>query len=97
MTANNTRRDEAPRNWFRTERVFREEGGWYFHTREGVNLGPYQSQFDAEIEASMIQELFKEVEQGPQSLQIIRDFVLESYSLGRGLLPTYTEESAATV
>jgi hypothetical protein len=41
----------------RSERVFTSNGQWYFRTREGVDVGPYESQFEAEIEAAILKEL----------------------------------------
>ena len=48
---NAARQNEETRTWFRSDRVFLSDGKWFFHTREGVDLGPYESQFEAEIEA----------------------------------------------
>ena len=40
--------------WRRTKRFFNHEGRWYFQTREGVDVGPYQSFLDAEIEVNIL-------------------------------------------
>lgn len=84
------RHSERPRTWFRSDRVFLSNNEWYFHTREGVDVGPYPSQFEAEIEANMLRELLKPVGRGEPSLGVIREFVLESYSMGRPLAPNFT-------
>ena len=34
---------------FRTGRFFSIDSQWYFATREGVDHGPYNSKFDAEV------------------------------------------------
>ena len=34
-------------------------GKWYFRTREGVDVGPYDTPFEAEIEAGLLKELLK--------------------------------------
>jgi hypothetical protein len=87
------RQDEVQRTWFRSERVFLRDGDWYFHTREGVDMGPYQSQFEAEIEAGMLKELLRERGQrGEGCLSVIREFVLESYTMGRPLAPVFAED-----
>ena len=79
------RRDERSKTWFRAERVFHTNEKWYFHTREGIDVGPYESQLEAEIEASMLKELIKNTNARGDSLSVLRDFILESFSLGRPL------------
>lgn len=34
--------DPSPRAHFRSERMFMDQGAWYFHTREGTIEGPFQ-------------------------------------------------------
>ena len=86
-----TRANEKPKLYFRSERVFSSDGQWFFHTREGVDVGPYETQFEAEIEAGMLKELLRE-HGGPDgpSMSVIREFVLDSYALGRPLSPTFS-------
>ena len=79
------RRDEKSKTWFRCDRVFHTNGRWYFHTREGIDVGPYDSQLEAEIEAGMLKELIKNTGVRGESLSVLRDFILESFSLGRPL------------
>jgi Domain of unknown function (DUF6316) len=79
------RRDEPGQTWFRSDRVFNCNGQWYFHTREGVDVGPYESQLEAEIEASMLKELIKNSHLTGEALGVLRDFILESFTLGRPL------------
>lgn len=82
------RSSETPRTWFRSERVFVSNGKWFFHTRECVDVGPYDSQFEAEIEAGMLKELLLGRPPGEAALAVIREFVLESYAMGRPLAAT---------
>ncbi len=89
------RSDETLRTWFRSDRVFIEQGNWFFHTREGVEVGPYESQFEAEIEAGLLRELLRQTEPGPASMSVIRDFVLDSYTMGRPLNPHFAEVTSA--
>lgn len=35
------RQGEDPRAWFRCDRIFFQNGGWYIATREGIDVGPY--------------------------------------------------------
>lgn len=91
---NAVRCNEQRRTWFRSERVFLSDGRWFFHTREGVDVGPYESQFEAEIEAGMLKELLREMERGgaledDHALHVIREFVLDSYVMGRPLAPSF--------
>lgn len=71
----NYRRGESARTRFRSERYFRSDDFWYFHTREGIAIGPYRSRFEAEIDAGMLLALLREVppERAPT---VIRDFVM---------------------
>ena len=89
MTAGRSKED--PRTWFRSERVFLVDGRWFFHTREGVDVGPYESQFEAEIEAGMLKELMRERGSSNDALDVIREFVLDSYAMGRPLTPNFRE------
>jgi len=92
---NAARQDEKPRTWFRSERVFLSDGEWFFHTREGVDVGPYESQFEAEIEAGMLKELLRErAARGDGSMSVIREFVLDSYAMGRPLTPNFSQALA---
>ena len=89
------REHEKTRTWFRSERVFLSNNSWFFHTREGVDIGPYESQFEAEIEAGMLKELLREREAtGAGCLSVIREFVLDSYAMGRPLTPNFSEALA---
>jgi hypothetical protein len=36
-----SRAGEDPRQWFRCDRIFFQNGGWYIATREGIDVGPY--------------------------------------------------------
>lgn len=89
MTKQVSRAAEKPRTWFRSERVFLSDGQWFFHTREGVDVGPYESQFEAEIEAGMLKELLRERGTGDNCMPVIREFVLDSYAMGRPLTPSF--------
>lgn len=84
------RTNERQRTWFRSDRVFMSDSEWYFHTREGVDVGPYPSQFEAEIEAGMLKELLRSAAKGETALAVIREFVLDSYAMGRPLTPNFS-------
>ncbi len=89
---NVARQHEDPKTWFRSDRVFLSDGQWFFHTREGVDVGPYESQFEAEIEAGMLKELLRERgDQADGGMSVIREFVLDSYAMGRPLTPSFNQ------
>ncbi|MFT7651010.1 MAG: hypothetical protein ACI9ON_000116 [Limisphaerales bacterium] len=88
-----SRKEEAPRTWFRSERVYLlADNAWYFRTREGVEIGPYESQFEAEIEAGLLKELIKGIDDEDQIVELIREFVLDSFAMGQTLSPLFQED-----
>jgi len=44
------RAGEARRNYIRGDRVFMDDGGWYFMTREQCRMGPFPNHDDALME-----------------------------------------------
>ncbi len=88
-----SRRNEAPRIWFRSERVFMAgDQEWYFETREGVDVGPYESQLEAEIEAGLLKELLQSCDSREAVMEILREFVLDSFAMGRQLNPRFRDD-----
>lgn len=83
------RSNEQPRTWFRSERVYHMNGAWFFRTREGVDLGPYESQSEAEVEAGLLRELLRGEERS--ALGVIREFVVDAFAMGRPLRPSFTQ------
>ncbi len=72
-----SRLGERALRWFRRERVFASGGSWYFRTREGIDVGPYGSRFEAEIEADILIARLDHEASLP-SVMVIRAFLLES-------------------
>jgi len=70
-----SRKNESARTWFRSNRVFRSDGHWFFHTREGLAVGPYKSRFEAEIDAAMLVSLLADVAPD-RAKAVIREFLL---------------------
>ena len=68
------RRDEEPKTWFRSERVFRVDGDWFFHTREGIAVGPYSDKFAAGVDAEMLKSLLAEAD-ASEAHELIREFM----------------------
>jgi len=48
------RSGEDDQLWFRTDRIFRADGAWYFATREGIDVGPYEHRDDARRDAKSL-------------------------------------------
>jgi len=42
------RSDKESRAWFRSSRFFKQDGKWFFYTREGTMEGPFSELQDAE-------------------------------------------------
>ena len=78
------RRNEPPKTWFRSDRLFRVDGEWYFHTREGIAVGPYRSQFEAEVDVGMLKALLRATPP-ERAIAVIREFVLDSNTTVGGL------------
>ena len=88
-----TRQNEGRGRWLRSERVFKSGPcNWYLQTREGVNVGPYASQFEAEVEAGLLKEILRGMSADEDVLDLIRDFVRDSYDAGRPLNPNMSKE-----
>lgn len=88
-----SRSREESRVWFRSERVFfAGDSQWYFQTREGMDVGPYECQFEAEIEAGLLKELLKDCGDAHSVKAAMREFVLDSYAMGRPLTPHFRED-----
>jgi len=88
-----SRDTEESRVWFRSERVFfTGQAQWYFQTREGVDVGPYDSQSEAEIEAGLLKELLSGCVTAQDVKATIREFVLDSFAMGQPLTPRFREE-----
>lgn len=69
-----SRRDEEPKIWFRSDRVFRVDGDWFIHTREGIAVGPYADKFSADVDAEMLKSALVGVSEA-DAVQIIEDFM----------------------
>ena len=60
---NQTRKDDAsPFKGFRPSRFFKEAGQWYYHTREGIDEGPFRSRLEAETHLQTHISIFDNLE-----------------------------------
>lgn len=48
------RKGEKDRPWYRNPRVVKQFDGWFISTREGLDVGPYTCEFDAEVDAEIL-------------------------------------------
>lgn len=71
------RRHESVRTWFRSDRFYRSNDKWYFQTREGTQVGPYATRFEAEIDAGRLLALLRDTPE-EHCARVIRDFVMGS-------------------
>jgi hypothetical protein len=78
------RNNEDPKLWFRSDRVFSSNSQWYFHTREGIDVGPYRTQFEAEVEADVLKNMLRDTPEA-EAISLIREFLLNSVTEGSDL------------
>jgi hypothetical protein len=80
------RKNEQPKTWFRSDRVFRSDGYWYFHTREGIDVGPYKDKFEAEVDAEMLKSLLVGASDS-ETQEIIARFMGDDRTIMRREIP----------
>lgn len=68
------RAGEQPRTWFRTSRFFVVAGGWYFSTREDIDVGPYETREEAERDARRLAEILQSTESETECRLAIMQF-----------------------
>ena len=71
------RKSEPAKLWFRSERFFRCNGRWYFHTREGFAVGPYETRIAAEVDAGLLIDQLRNTP-AAQAISVIRDFIMHT-------------------
>lgn len=71
------RQNEPAKTWFRSDRFFRSDQKWYFHTREGISVGPYRTRFEAEVDAGMLLSILRDTPV-EHTHRAIRNFLLGS-------------------
>lgn len=68
-------REAAAERVARSTRFTQTDEGWYFKTREGVLLGPYAEEFDAEISASLLIAALAQLDPGADATPVIQRFL----------------------
>jgi hypothetical protein len=78
--------DKANRKvFFRSERIFRANGSWYFHTREDIDVGPFNTEFEAQVESSILKNILKDAKNRDHAIASIREFLLDARTSGTNL------------
>ena len=66
---------EETKTWFRCERIYGDDmGGWFFATREKVDVGPYPSRYEAEVDVQVLLAALKKTESTEEALAVIEKF-----------------------
>lgn len=86
----NCRHNEPARTWFRSDRFFFSNQQWYFYTREGFPVGPYENRIEAEVDAGMLMAQLKDTP--PDRV----DSVIRNFLLGSGGDLDYVNDPAFT-
>ena len=77
------RENEASQIWLRRDRIFLEGDVWFFHTREGIEVGPYEGMIEACEDAEMLTLLLYGAS-GADACAVIGDFLPETPALLMG-------------
>ena len=59
----------------RTPRYFQTDEGWFLRTREGISVGPYPTEFDAEISSSLLCARLAQLDDESKSVSAIHSFI----------------------
>jgi hypothetical protein len=70
------RAGEGPRVWPRRDRISQRDGQWWFVTRERVNIGPYETRFDAEIGSRKLARVLRKIRNPAAAELAVRRFQL---------------------
>lgn len=98
MASAQLRKGEIERTWLRSRRVFAPRAGrWYFRTREGVEIGPYDTPFEAEIEAGLLKELLKKCDSDDRCNATLKSFIRDGLAMGHPLNPIHSEQRIQVV
>ena len=72
--------DQESKTFFRSDRMVRENGQWYFTTREGQMQGPFDNKEDAQRELNEYIKIMKAHSAGELSLAPLRPLVFPANS-----------------
>jgi len=77
------RKNEDAKSWFRSDRFFIINSQWYFNTREGQNVGPFESIEHAQKSVPLFLDTLQNTKNGrdfAQSIAINGQWALTNYS-----------------
>lgn len=69
-----SRNGEPDRTWFRSQRIYRKEDQWFIMTREGMDIGPYESADQARKDAQRLIEHLQDVQSSTEAVLVIKEF-----------------------
>ncbi len=65
------------REWFRSIRFFERERGWYFLSPDGLAVGPYVSERDAEHHAVRLAKILRKLDDHHSARTAVIEFTIE--------------------
>lgn len=68
------RRGEGYRNWYRSGRYFQADGAWFFSTREGVDVGPFETEAEAKKHERRLVTLLQRTTSAEEAFQVIHEY-----------------------
>jgi hypothetical protein len=68
------RRGEGYRNWYRSGRYFQADGAWFFSTREGIDVGPFETELEAKKHERRLVTLLERSQSAEEAFQIIHEY-----------------------
>jgi hypothetical protein len=85
---------ERARTWFRSHRAFPANDFWYFHTHQGIDVGPFGSEFEAQVESNIPKHMLNETPDVNAAVSMIRESVLDMRNVASDLkgLTNYVEQ-----
>lgn len=62
-------------DWIDTDKIFALDSGWFFGSRRGVHVGPYENHRLARVKADQVGRDLGELDSGEARLRYFRDFL----------------------
>ena len=68
------RHGEGYRNWYRSGRYFQADGAWFFSTREGIDVGPFETEAEAKKHERRLVAMLQRASSAEEAFQIIHEY-----------------------
>ncbi len=68
------RQGEAPKQWYRSVRFFQVDGVWFFSTREGIDVGPFETETYARHQEQGLKSLLIRTKSSEQARLTVMEF-----------------------